>query len=95
MFNILHVCFRNIYLVKTHLDCFALFFSVEWLVVDESDKLFEDGKTGFREQLATIFLACSGSKVRRAFFSATCTSDVEQWCRLNLDNLVSVNIGPR
>ncbi|XP_068600828.1 probable ATP-dependent RNA helicase DDX52 [Brachionichthys hirsutus] len=69
--------------------------SVEWLVVDESDKLFEDGKTGFREQLATIFLACSGSKVRRAFFSATCTPDVEQWCRLNLDNLVSVNIGHR
>uniref|UniRef100_H2V3E7 Probable ATP-dependent RNA helicase DDX52 n=1 Tax=Takifugu rubripes TaxID=31033 RepID=H2V3E7_TAKRU len=69
--------------------------SVEWLVVDESDKLFEDGKTGFRDQLASIFLACSGSKVRRAFFSATCTSDVEQWCRLNLDSLVSVNIGPR
>ncbi|KAL3971070.1 MFS transporter (facilitated glucose transporter) [Sarotherodon galilaeus] len=69
--------------------------SVEWLVVDESDKLFEDGKTGFREQLATIFLACSGPKVRRAFFSATCTADVEQWCRLNLDNLVSVNIGHR
>ncbi|XP_069002498.1 probable ATP-dependent RNA helicase DDX52 [Embiotoca jacksoni] len=69
--------------------------SVEWLVVDESDKLFEDGKTGFREQLATVFLACSSPKVRRAFFSATCTSDVEQWCRLNLDNLVSVNIGHR
>ncbi|XP_075887510.1 putative ATP-dependent RNA helicase DDX52 [Nelusetta ayraudi] len=68
---------------------------VEWLVVDESDKLFEDGKTGFREQLAQVFLACSGSSVRRAFFSATCTSDVEQWCRLNLDNLVSVNIGHR
>ncbi|XP_068456902.1 probable ATP-dependent RNA helicase DDX52 [Clinocottus analis] len=69
--------------------------SVEWLVVDESDKLFEGGKTGFREQLAAVFLACSGSKVRRAFFSATCTPDVEQWCRLNLDNLVSVNIGHR
>ncbi|CAJ1063952.1 probable ATP-dependent RNA helicase DDX52 [Xyrichtys novacula] len=69
--------------------------SVEWLVVDESDKLFEGGKTGFREQLASIFLACSGPKVRRAFFSATCTTDVEQWCRLNLDNLVSVNIGHR
>lgn len=68
---------------------------MEWLVVDESDKLFEDGKTGFREQLATVFLACSGSKVRRAFFSATCTQEVEQWCRLNLDNLVSVNIGQR
>ncbi|XP_051903301.1 probable ATP-dependent RNA helicase DDX52 [Hippocampus zosterae] len=69
--------------------------SVEWLVVDESDKLFEDGKKGFREQLAAIFQACSGAKVRRAFFSATCTQDVEQWCRLNLDNLVSVNIGHR
>ncbi|XP_008290726.1 putative ATP-dependent RNA helicase DDX52 [Stegastes partitus] len=69
--------------------------SVEWLVVDESDKLFEGGKTGFREQLATIFLACSSAKVRRAFFSATCTPEVEQWCRLNLDNLVSVNIGHR
>ncbi|KAM3601409.1 uncharacterized protein V6R79_012282 [Siganus canaliculatus] len=69
--------------------------SVEWLVVDESDKLFEGGKAGFREQLAAVFLACSGPKVRRAFFSATCTSDVEQWCRLNLDNLVSVNIGHR
>lgn len=73
----------------------VLLFSVEWLIVDESDKLFEDGKTGFREQLATIFLACSGPKVHRAFFSATCTADVEQWCRLNLDNLVSVNIGHR
>ncbi|KAI7795607.1 Ddx52 protein [Triplophysa rosa] len=70
-------------------------FRVEWLVVDESDKLFEDGKTGFREQLATIFLACSSPKIRRAFFSATFGTDVEQWCRLNLDNLVSVNIGPR
>ncbi|XP_034034282.1 probable ATP-dependent RNA helicase DDX52 isoform X2 [Thalassophryne amazonica] len=69
--------------------------SVEWLVVDESDKLFEDGRTGFREQLATVFLACSGPKVHRAFYSATCTPDVEQWCRLNLDNLVSVNIGHR
>ncbi|KAM3835984.1 LOW QUALITY PROTEIN: putative ATP-dependent RNA helicase DDX52, partial [Diretmus argenteus] len=69
--------------------------SVEWLVVDESDKLFEDGKSGFREQLATVFLACSGPRVRRAFYSATCTPNVEQWCRLNLDNLVSVNIGHR
>lgn len=78
------------------LDCGLLpSISVEWLIVDESDKLFEDGKTGFREQLAAVFLACSGSKVRRAFFSATCSPDVEQWCRLNLDNLVSVNIGRR
>uniref|UniRef100_A0A3B3ZPT6 ATP-dependent RNA helicase n=1 Tax=Periophthalmus magnuspinnatus TaxID=409849 RepID=A0A3B3ZPT6_9GOBI len=82
---------RLIYLLNQ--DPPTLNLSVEWLVVDESDKLFEDGKSGFREQLAAIFLACSGPKVRRAFFSATCTPDVEQWCRLNLDNLVSVNIG--
>uniref|UniRef100_A0A1A8JB37 ATP-dependent RNA helicase n=1 Tax=Nothobranchius kuhntae TaxID=321403 RepID=A0A1A8JB37_NOTKU len=85
---------RLIYLLKQDPPAVDLS-SVEWLVVDESDKLFEGGKTGFREQLATVFLACSGAKVRRAFFSATCTSEVEQWCRLNLDNLVSVNIGHR
>ncbi|KAG1943556.1 probable ATP-dependent RNA helicase DDX52 isoform X1 [Pimephales promelas] len=68
---------------------------VEWLVVDESDKLFEDGKRGFREQLATIFLACSSPKICRVLFSATFATDVEKWCKLNLDNLVSVNIGPR
>lgn len=76
-------------------DMLSLCCSVEWLVVDESDKLFEEGKKGFREQLATIFLACSSPHVRRALFSATFALDVEQWCRLNLDNLVSVNIGQR
>uniref|UniRef100_A0A2K6E0M3 Probable ATP-dependent RNA helicase DDX52 n=1 Tax=Macaca nemestrina TaxID=9545 RepID=A0A2K6E0M3_MACNE len=69
--------------------------SVEWLVVDESDKLFEDGKTGFRDQLASIFLACTSHKVRRAMFSATFAYDVEQWCKLNLDNVISVSIGAR
>lgn len=72
-----------------------LFLSVEWLVVDESDKLFEDGKTGFRDQLASIFLACTSHKVRRAMFSATFAYDVEQWCKLNLDNVITVSIGAR
>ncbi|XP_077983272.1 putative ATP-dependent RNA helicase DDX52 [Glandiceps talaboti] len=69
--------------------------NVHWLVVDESDKLFEEGKQGFREQLATIYQACDSSQVRRALFSATFAYDVEQWCRLNLDNVASVNIGQR
>ncbi|XP_044532599.1 probable ATP-dependent RNA helicase DDX52 isoform X2 [Gracilinanus agilis] len=69
--------------------------NVEWLVVDESDKLFEDGKTGFRDQLAFIFLACTSHKVRRAMFSATFAHDVEQWCKLNLDSVISVSIGAR
>uniref|UniRef100_UPI00398F2CD6 probable ATP-dependent RNA helicase DDX52 isoform X2 n=1 Tax=Pristiophorus japonicus TaxID=55135 RepID=UPI00398F2CD6 len=85
---------RLIYLLKQ--DPPALDLSrVEWLVVDESDKLFEDGKSGFRDQLATIFLACTSHTVRRAMFSATFAFDVEQWCKLNLDNVVSVSIGTR
>ncbi|KAK6473271.1 putative ATP-dependent RNA helicase DDX52 [Huso huso] len=69
--------------------------NVEWLVVDESDKLFEEGKSGFREQLAAVFMACSSHLVKRAMFSATFAPDVEQWCKLNLDNLVSISIGQR
>uniref|UniRef100_A0A8C9U401 ATP-dependent RNA helicase n=1 Tax=Scleropages formosus TaxID=113540 RepID=A0A8C9U401_SCLFO len=83
---------RLIYLLKQDPPAMDLS-SVEWLVVDESDKLFEEGKTGFRDQLATIFLACTSPHIRRALFSATFALDVEQWCHLNLDNLVSISIG--
>lgn len=36
---------------------------VEWLIIDESDKLFEAGPKGFRDQLAVIYRACD--KVKR------------------------------
>ncbi|XP_015399240.2 probable ATP-dependent RNA helicase DDX52 isoform X1 [Panthera tigris] len=85
---------RLIYLLKQDPPGIDLT-SVEWLVVDESDKLFEDGKTGFRDQLASIFLACTSHKVRRAMFSATFAYDVEQWCKLNLDSVITVSIGAR
>ncbi|KAM7333985.1 hypothetical protein ACRRTK_007305 [Alexandromys fortis] len=85
---------RLIYLLKQDPPGIDLT-SVEWLIVDESDKLFEDGKTGFRDQLASIFLACTSPKVKRAMFSATFAYDVEQWCKLNLDNVVTVSIGAR
>ena len=39
---------------------------VEWLIVDESDKLFEAGPKGFREQLAAIYQACP--KAQKAMF---------------------------
>lgn len=68
---------------------------VEWLVVDESDKLFEEGKSGFRDQLAVIYKACDSRNVRRAMFSATFAYEVEQWCKLNLDNVVQVYVGAR
>ena len=69
--------------------------NVEWLIVDESDKLFEEGKMGFRDQLAAIYHACSSKNVRRAMFSATFAHDVEQWCKLNFDNVIHVYIGDK
>lgn len=72
-----------------------IFFSVEWLIVDESDKLFEAGVRGFRDQLACIYQACDSKNVKRAMFSATYTTEVAKWCRKNLQNLVSVTVGHR
>ena len=46
-------------------------------------------------QLATIYKACDSKDVRRAMFSATFSFEVEEWCRLNLDNVVQVYIGAR
>ncbi|XP_060079542.1 probable ATP-dependent RNA helicase DDX52 [Ylistrum balloti] len=83
---------RLVYMLKQ--DCLRLN-SVEWLVVDESDKLFEEGKTGFRDQLAEIYKACDGPNLRRAMFSATFAFDVEEWCKLNLDNVIQAYIGAK
>ena len=67
---------------------------LEWLVVDEADKMFESGVSGFREQLAAIHRGCAGAGgVKRAMFSATLGPEVETWCRLNLDNMVKVRVG--
>ena len=44
-----------------------------------------------------ILRACSDGELqlRRAFFSATLATDVEEWCSLNFDNEASVTIGQR
>lgn len=68
---------------------------VEWLVLDEGDKLFEEGANGFRDQVATIYQACDLPSVRRCLFSATLANQVEEWCALHLDNVVRVTIGQR
>ncbi|XP_053408363.1 probable ATP-dependent RNA helicase DDX52 isoform X1 [Mercenaria mercenaria] len=85
---------RLIYLLKQQPPVISLT-SVQWLVVDESDKLFEEGKTGFRGQLAAIYKSCDGTNLRRAMFSATFAYDVEEWCKLNLDNVIQVYVGAR
>ncbi|GFY39112.1 probable ATP-dependent RNA helicase DDX52 [Trichonephila inaurata madagascariensis] len=71
--------------------------NVQWLIVDECDKLFETGKEGtsFRDQLAFIYNACDSSNLKRALFSATFSQEVETWCKLYLDSLVCVSIGAK
>eukprot|EP00794_Sanderia_malayensis_P014003 gene14003-15461_t len=68
---------------------------VEWLVLDEGDKLFEEGTNGFREQISSILKACDNSKITRTLFSATLGNQVEEWCSLHLNNFVRVTIGAR
>lgn len=46
-------------------------------------------------QLAMIYKSCDGVNLRRAMFSATFAYDVEEWCKLNLDNVIQVYIGAR
>ncbi|XP_069683792.1 probable ATP-dependent RNA helicase DDX52 isoform X1 [Periplaneta americana] len=69
--------------------------NVEWLVVDESDKLFEAGPKGFRDQLAVIYKACDSNNVKRAMFSATHTVHVARWAKKNLKGLICVTVGHR
>ena len=48
--------------------------------------------------ISFFFRACSEegeAQLRRAFFSATLATEVEEWCSLNLDNVASVTIGQR
>ena len=42
-------------------------------------------------QLATIYTSCDKPSIRRAMFSATFSFHVEQWCKINLDNVVQVS----
>ncbi|KDR12154.1 hypothetical protein L798_13909, partial [Zootermopsis nevadensis] len=85
---------RMVYLLQQEPPALSLN-NVEWLIVDESDKLFEAGPKGFRDQLAVIYKACDSSNVKRAMFSATYTVDVARWARKNLRGLISVTVGHR
>lgn len=71
---------------------FDYFSSLEWLIIDECDRLFEPT---FRSQLSLIFNVCNQSKAKlnHALFSATYDMNLENWCKLHLDNLVTVLVG--
>ncbi|KAH8296592.1 hypothetical protein KR054_008490 [Drosophila jambulina] len=66
---------------------------VEWFVLDEADRLMEEGQNNFKEQLDDIYAACSNPAKCVAFFSATYTVPVAKWALRHLKNLVRVTIG--
>lgn len=69
------------------------FKGIEWFVLDEADRLMEEGQNNFKEQLDDIYTACSHAQKRVAFFSATYTVPVAKWALRHLKNLVRVTIG--
>ncbi|CAI2319636.1 unnamed protein product [Caenorhabditis sp. 36 PRJEB53466] len=72
--------------------------ALRWLVVDESDRLFEvieGNEKCFRNQLAAIYKACDAKCTRVAFFSATFSHEVEKWCKENIEKIGMVCVGER
>jgi superfamily II DNA/RNA helicase len=67
-------------------------FSVENLVLDEADKLFE---LGLLEQTDEILAACSSQTLQKALFSATIPAGVEQLARSIMKNSLRVIIGQK
>lgn len=76
-----------------HIHVYYFVCSVEWLILDEADKLFEDGPSGFKEQVAQIYRSCDHPDVKHALFSATFASGVEEFCHTFLDSPVRIIIG--
>ncbi|CAM6106151.1 unnamed protein product [Calypogeia fissa] len=65
---------------------------VEYLVMDESDKLFE---MGFVEQIDSVVAACSNPKVVRALFSATLPDTVEELARTIMPDPIRIIVGEK
>nr|GLL41037.1 DEAD-box ATP-dependent RNA helicase 57 [Ipomoea trifida] len=63
---------------------------VEFLVLDEADKLFE---LGLMEQVDSVFKACSNPSILHSLFSATLPDEVEKIARTIMHDAVRVIIG--
>lgn len=81
--------------MKTIINRAYHFSSIQWLILDEADKLFETGSNSFRDQFNKIFKACTSPNLKVALFSATHTNTVANWGNKNLKNLLSITIGQR
>ncbi|KAI5057077.1 hypothetical protein GOP47_0027092 [Adiantum capillus-veneris] len=66
--------------------------SVEYLVLDESDKLFE---LGFVEQIDSVVNACTNSRILRSLFSATLPDVVEELARSIMHDAVRIVVGEK
>ncbi|KAL6657093.1 hypothetical protein ACP70R_004873 [Stipagrostis hirtigluma subsp. patula] len=64
--------------------------SVEYLVLDESDKLFE---LGFVEVIDSVVAACSNPSITRSLFSATLPDSVEALARTIMHDAIRVIVG--
>eukprot|EP00045_Choanoeca_perplexa_P014409 m.169481 g.169481 ORF g.169481 m.169481 type:complete len:475 (-) comp16669_c0_seq4:1938-3362(-) len=62
---------------------------VEWLVVDEADRLFENG---FETQIDEIIAACTSPQRRIALFSATMPQRVEELAQTVLNDYIRIVI---
>ncbi|XP_055389876.1 DEAD box protein 52 homolog isoform X2 [Condylostylus longicornis] len=69
--------------------------NIEWFIIDEADRLLEDGKNSFKEQFDDIWNACSNTSKKMGLFSATYTTQVAKWALRNLKQLVRITIGER
>eukprot|EP00808_Paulinella_micropora_P008063 g14305.t1 len=80
---------RLVHLLRNH----ALDLSgVQWLFLDEADRLFE---MGFLDQVDEILAACTYPKLQRAMFSATMPQGVETLARTVLRDPIRVTVGHR
>lgn len=67
--------------------------NIEWIIIDEADKLMEEGVNSFKDQLEQIINACINPLKKIALFSATYTVPVAKWAIKNLKNLIRITIG--
>lgn len=64
---------------------------LEWLIIDECDRLFE---MGFKNDLTIIYKHCLESdKCRRAMFSATLEQNLLKWAQVQMNDVATVIVG--
>lgn len=69
--------------------------SVEWIIIDEVDKFFEESNQTFQQDLDVILKTCDNPNRKFALFSATTTKEMTKWVHEKLiDGFVTINISP-